>query len=337
MGMLGGDVGGSGMACSESSSGSGLGSGGGGLGGSGGGGSGGMMSSVSAPLAMRPPTIGNLEAIQKTIKLSMQSPVERERLSIALEQGEYLRDLLRLFRQCEEVEDVQSLYCLHNIVFNILMLNKNALYERVFDKDNIDAVLGALEYDPKVCTDPKTRKQHRRIVHKDAQFREIVPIPNADIRSKIIQTYKVQYIHDIILPTPTVFEENMLSALSSFLFFNKVEITSQLQEDEVFLQTLIDAVIIVDDSATVDILRRRRDVFAFLKEYCAFSHTLQTGNRDMFYRAMIDQGILKAIEVTIKTCKDTETRSLVLEVFSYLIEFGPVSAEKSGCAFALYV
>ena len=30
------------------------------------------------------------------------------------------------------------------------------------------------------------------------------------------------FLQDVVLPTPSVFEENMLSTLSSFVFFNKV-------------------------------------------------------------------------------------------------------------------
>ena len=63
--------------------------------------------------------------------------------------------------------------------------------------------------------------------------------------SKIHQTYRVQYIQDVVLPTPSVFEENMLSTLSSFIFFNKVDIVSQIQEDEKFLTELFQQVFIL--------------------------------------------------------------------------------------------
>uniref|UniRef100_A0A8B9HV42 Protein phosphatase 4 regulatory subunit 3C n=1 Tax=Astyanax mexicanus TaxID=7994 RepID=A0A8B9HV42_ASTMX len=43
------------------------------------------------------------------------------------------------------------------------------------------------------------------------------------------KTLIICYIQDIILPTPSVFEENFLSTLTSFIFFNKVEIVSMLQ------------------------------------------------------------------------------------------------------------
>ncbi len=39
-------------------------------------------------------------------------------------------------------------------------------------------------------------------------------------------------VQDVVLPAPSVFEENMLSTLSSFVFFNKVEIVSLILEDE---------------------------------------------------------------------------------------------------------
>ena len=70
------------------------------------------------------------------------------------------------------------------------------------------------------------------------EFHQVLPIGNLELMSKIHQTYRVQYIQDVVLPTPSVFEENMLSTLSSFIFFNKVDIVSQIQEDEKFLDEL---------------------------------------------------------------------------------------------------
>ena len=45
----------------------------------------------------------------------------------------------------------------------------------------------------------------------------------------------MQYIQDIILPTPSVFEENFPSTLISFIFFSKFEIVGMLQEGEKIL------------------------------------------------------------------------------------------------------
>ena len=84
--------------------------------------------------------------------------------------------------------------------------------------------------------------------------------------SKIHQTYRVQYIQDVVLPTPSVFEENMLSTLSSFIFFNKVDIVSQIQEDEKFLDELFTQ---LKDEKTDE--TRQMELVLFLKEFCTFS------------------------------------------------------------------
>jgi protein phosphatase-4 regulatory subunit 3 len=67
---------------------------------------------------------------------------------------------------------------------------------------------------------------------------QVVHIVNPELLSKIHQTYRVQYIQDVVLPTPSPLEENMMSAVSSFIFFNKVEIISLIQEDERMLSEL---------------------------------------------------------------------------------------------------
>lgn len=86
-------------------------------------------------------------------------------------------------------------------------------------------MVGCLEYEP----NSSCPKKHREYLKKIANFREVISIGNPELISKIHQTYRVQYIHDAVLPAPTAFEENMLSTLSSFIFFNKVEIVTLIQ------------------------------------------------------------------------------------------------------------
>lgn len=61
------------------------------------------------------------------------------------------------------------------------------------------------------------------------RFKEVIPISNPELLAKIHQTHRVQYIQDVVLPAPSVFEDNMLSSLSSFIFFSKVEIVTLIQ------------------------------------------------------------------------------------------------------------
>lgn len=61
------------------------------------------------------------------------------------------------------------------------------------------------------------------------RYKEAVPITNPELLSKIHQTNRVQYIYDVVFPAPCLYEDNVLSALTSFLFFNRVEIVTLIQ------------------------------------------------------------------------------------------------------------
>jgi protein phosphatase-4 regulatory subunit 3 len=108
--------------------------------------------------------------------------------------------------------------------FNIFVLDFQQFCVVILDELIFD-VVGCLEYDPnRLCP-----KKHREYLRKIANFRQVISIGNTELVSKIHQTYRVQYIHDAVLPAPNAFEENMLSTLSSFIFFNKVEIVTLIQ------------------------------------------------------------------------------------------------------------
>lgn len=119
----------------------------------------------------------------------------------------------------------QGLHQLYDIFKGMFLLNKNALFDAMFAEDAILDVVGVLEYEP----GGPQRRRHRDYLCQVSRFREVIPLGNPELLAKIHQTYRVQYIQDVVLPTPSVFEENMLSTLSSFIFFNKADIVSMLQ------------------------------------------------------------------------------------------------------------
>lgn len=169
--------------------------------------------------------LSKLEEINELIQSVLPSPIRREKLSVALENEGYIKKLIDVFHMCEDLENTEGLHHLYEIFKNIFLLNKNSIFEIMFAEDIIFDVIGCLEHDP---TLPQPIR-HREFLRQKAHFKEVIPISSNELRQKIHQTYRVQYIQDVVLPTPSVFEENMLSTLSSFIFFNKVEIVSMLQ------------------------------------------------------------------------------------------------------------
>uniref|UniRef100_A0A8C7USK6 Serine/threonine-protein phosphatase 4 regulatory subunit 3 n=1 Tax=Oncorhynchus mykiss TaxID=8022 RepID=A0A8C7USK6_ONCMY len=254
-----------------------------------------------------------LEEIADLVTSVLSSPIRREKLALALMSEGYMKKLLQLFQVCEDLDNREGLHHLYEIVRGVLFLNKAALFEVMFSDDCIMDVVGCLEYDPALVQP----KRHREFLTKTAKFKEVIPITDSELRQKIHQTYRVQYIQDIILPTPSVFEENFLSTLTSFIFFNKVEIVSMLQEDEKFLTEVFAQ---LTDEATED--GKRRELVNFFKEFCAFSQTLQPQNRDAFFKTLANLGILPALEI-VMGMDDLQVRAAATDIFSYLVEFSP--------------
>uniref|UniRef100_A0A674EZY1 Serine/threonine-protein phosphatase 4 regulatory subunit 3 n=1 Tax=Salmo trutta TaxID=8032 RepID=A0A674EZY1_SALTR len=230
------------------------------------------MPETSHLVELPPCELARLEEIADLVTSVLSSPIRREKLALALMSEGYMKKLLQLFQVCEDLDNREGLHHLYEIVRGVLFLNKAALFEVMFSDDCIMDVVGCLEFDPSLVQP----KKHREFLTKTAKFKEVIPITDSELRQKIHQTYRVQYIQDIILPTPSVFEENFLSTLTSFIFFNKVEIVSMLQEDEKFLTEVFAQ---LTDEATEDGKRRElgmddlqvraaaTDIFSYLVEF----------------------------------------------------------------------
>lgn len=260
-----------------------------------------------------PCEVDRLDEISELITSCIPFPFKREKLALALETDNYIKKLLNAFRVSESVQNIKALHKLYEIFKSIFLLNKNPLFEVMLSEDALFDVLGIFEYDPNQAQP----KKHRDYLKSVSRFKEVIPFGNPELINKIHQTYRVQYIQDVVLPTPSVFEENMLSTLSSFIFFNKVEIVSLIQEDEKFLRTLFAQ---ITDNTTEH--SKRRDLVLFLKEFCTFSQTLQPQNRDNFFKALSSLGVLQALEVTL-AMGDLAIKTASVDILTYVVEYSP--------------
>lgn len=177
------------------------------------------------PMELPPCELGKLEEISDMFTSMTGTIQQRDKLAAAIDSEGYIKKLLELFRMCEDLDNLEGLHHLYDIFKNIFMLNKTELFEVMFQEDTIFDVVGVLEYDHK---SPQPTK-HREFLRTQAKFKEVVPVNNQELIQKIHQTYRIQYIQDVILPAPSVFEENMLSTLTSLIYFNKSDIVSILQ------------------------------------------------------------------------------------------------------------
>lgn len=271
------------------------------------------MSDSAPPIELPPCELSRLEDISEVIASALTSAIRKDKLAQAIESENYIKKLIGLFRVCEDLDNQEGLHYLYEIFKNIFLLNKNGLFEIMFAEDTIFDVVGCLEYDPS----GNSPKNHRQYLKKLVKFREAIPIRNTDLLAKIHQTYRVQYIQDIVLPTPSVFEDNMLNTLSSFIFFNKVEIVTLIQEDDKFLDELF---ALLTDPQTPD--SKRRDSILFLKEFCNFAQYLQPQGKETFFKTLISLGVLPALEITL-AINEKRTKSASIDILSTIVEYSP--------------
>ncbi|XP_050543788.1 serine/threonine-protein phosphatase 4 regulatory subunit 3A isoform X2 [Daktulosphaira vitifoliae] len=271
------------------------------------------LSDSAPPVELPPCEIGRLKEIKDLFMTCMATPLNKDRLAEAIENDGYIRKLVKLFNLCEDLNNLEGLHCLYDIIKNIFLINKNGLFEMLFADDIIFDVIGCLEYDP---TQP-IRKYHRHHLKNVSRFKEVIMITNMELLNKIHQTHRVQYIQDVVLPTPSVFEDNMLSALNSFIFFNKVEIVTLIQEDEKFLPDLLGQ---LQDENTPD--PRKLELVQFLKEFCNFSQNLQPPQKENFFKTLTSLGILPMLEMTLMS-EDVNIKQAAIDILTILVEFSP--------------
>uniref|UniRef100_F1KRM0 Serine/threonine-protein phosphatase 4 regulatory subunit 3A n=1 Tax=Ascaris suum TaxID=6253 RepID=F1KRM0_ASCSU len=270
----------------------------------------------AAAVTLPPCELSRLQDLEILLSSSFSSAQLREKVALAIETQGYVGKLCDLFHMCEDLENIEALRIMHQIARDMFMLNRNGLLEVLLSENYFKDIVGMLEYDP---SQSQPRK-HREFLFEKARFREVFPIRNEDLRQKIHQTYRVQYVQDVCLPAPSLFEENLLSVLNSYLFFNRVDIVSMLQDDKQLLKKLFDQ--LKDPSTSTE---RRKDLTMFLKEFCSFSTSLQPNGpqgREVFYKTLMQNDVLATIEPCIMS-KDPQTMATTVEMFVMIVEFNP--------------
>ncbi|NWV92752.1 PP4R3 phosphatase, partial [Machaerirhynchus nigripectus] len=258
--------------------------------------------------------LGEIADLVTSVRLSR---VRKEKLALALKNEGYIPKLLQLFQVCENAKNTKGLHLLFDIVRGILYLDKAILFEVMFSDQCILGVVGCLEYDP--CL-PQPG-WHREFLTKTAKLQEVIPIRDPELRQKIHQTSRAQYIQSIILPNPSDFEEGFLSTLSSFISSSKEEILHGLQKDEEFLPEVFAQ---LTNEATAG--EQRYELMRFFKEFCAFCFTLPE-KRDELLQTLAKLGILPTLEM-LMGMDDLQVRSAARDILSYLVEFSPTMVQE---------
>ncbi|POV96204.1 hypothetical protein PSHT_15279, partial [Puccinia striiformis] len=236
------------------------------------------------------PSLANLIEIENLIKSSACSSIGRERISTLILKKDYIRKLDSVRIEAEDLESLKDLHTLCILLQSILMLNDAAIYEYCLQDDIV--------------------------------FKEVIPIRDEQIKSKIHLTYRLQYFKDIILAR--IMDDSTFSIINSMLFFNQVEIVQYLHSSDHFMRDLFGIFDIQVNEVTTGssspivgpslppsmiseraknlkldgqaLLDKKIDSIMFLQQLCSMAKQLQAPSRISFFRSLAERGVLKVIE-----------------------------------------
>ncbi|KFK38130.1 hypothetical protein AALP_AA3G073500 [Arabis alpina] len=208
---------------------------------------------------------------------------------LILKDHDFFRNLMGVFKICEDLENVEGLHMIFNIVKGIILLNSSQILEKIFGDELIMEIIGCLEYDPGV---PHSQ-HHRNFLKEHVVFKEAIPIKDPLVLSKIHQTYRIGYLKDVVLAR--VLDDAIVANLNSVIHANNAIVVSLLKDDSTFIQELFARLRSPSTS-----MESKKNLVYFLHEFCSLSKSLQVVQQLRLFRDLINEGIFHVIEEVLQ-------------------------------------
>lgn len=267
-----------------------------------------MPTTISLP----PADLHNLQELDNNMRIMSSSAGGRDALAKYIMNEDYIRKLIPLVEMAEDLESLGDLHHLCNIMKTILLLNDTGIIEHAVSDDCVLGVVGALEYDPDF---PSHKANHRQWLNNQGRYKEVVRIQDDIIRRKIHQTYRLQYLKDVVLAR--ILDDPTFSVLNSLIFFNQVDIVQHLQANVGFLNDLFG--IFIDPGEE---LLRKKEAVLFIQQCCAIAKNLQPPARLTLYNNFLSHGLLQVINFGLRNL-DVAARVGATDILVSMIDHDP--------------
>ncbi|TFK55367.1 DUF625-domain-containing protein [Heliocybe sulcata] len=290
------------------------------------------------------PALGIISEIERAIKSLARTAHLKERLCEYIQQEEYIKQLIDVFNQAEDLESLENLHALCSLMQTILLLNDHNMYDHILDDDVFFGVVGMLEYDPEF---PTYKANYREFLGHISHFHQPIPIRDEIIQKKIHQTYRLQFLKDVVLAR--VIDDSTFNVLNSSIIFNQIDIISHVQSDQIFLKEVTgifedekpesgekqgakdkaeDAMDVDEPQASVNGVAKvngvstsngdvvpatldrsdehRREVVLLVQQLCAMGKNVQLPARMALFRTLVDRGIVASVQWAFGHSEKTE-------------------------------
>lgn len=256
--------------------------------------------------------IGNLPDIESSMRIMSSTANGRDALAKSIMADDYISKLIPLVEMAEDLESLNDLHRLCNIMKTIILLNDTSIIEHAVSDECVLGVVGALEYDPDF---PSHKANHRHWLDNKGRFKEVVAIEDDQTRRKIHQTYRLQYLKDVVLAR--ILDDPTFSVLNSLIFFNQVDIVQHLQGNTDFLKELFGIF-----SSPTEEPKKKKEAVLFIQQCCAIAKNIQPPARQTLYNNFISHGLLQVINFGLKH-NDVGARVGATDILISIIDHDP--------------
>ncbi|OTA99580.1 hypothetical protein M426DRAFT_325049 [Hypoxylon sp. CI-4A] len=267
---------------------------------------------MSSPISLPQASMANLAEIESQLRSFSGTANGRDALTKYVLNEDYIGKLIPLVEDAEDLESLNDLHRLCNIMKIIILLNDTSIIEHAVSDECVIGVVGALEYDPDF---PSHKANHRQWLEGEGRYKEVVRIEDPQILKKIHQTYRLQYLKDVVLAR--ILDDNTFSVLNSLIFFNQVDIVQHLQSNANFLGELFN----IFKPPQPD-PRRKKEAVLFIQQCCAIAKNLQPPARQTLYNNFLAHGLLQVINFGLRH-GDVAVRVGATDILVSMIDHDP--------------
>ncbi|KAI0890432.1 DUF625-domain-containing protein [Annulohypoxylon maeteangense] len=268
-----------------------------------------MPNPVSLPHA----SMANLAEIESQMRGFSGTANGRDALTKYVLTENFIGKLIPLVSDAEDLESLNDLHRLCNIMKIVILLNDTSIIEHAVSDECVIGVVGALEYDPDF---PSHKANHRQWLEGEGRYKEVVRIEDSQILKKIHQTYRLQYLKDVVLAR--ILDDNTFSVLNSLIFFNQVDIVQHLQSNATFLAELFN----IFKSPLPTDPKRKKEAVLFIQQCCAIAKNLQPPARQTLYNNFLANGLLQVINFGLRH-GDVAVRVGATDILVSMIDHDP--------------
>jgi protein phosphatase-4 regulatory subunit 3 len=267
---------------------------------------------IPTTIQLPPAELGNLPELESNMRIMSSTAAGRDALAKSIMSDDYISKLIPLVEMAEDLESLPDLHRLCNIMKTILLLNDTGIIEHALSDDCVLGVVGALEYDPDF---PSHKANHRQWLNNQGRYKEVVRIEDEAIRRKIHQTYRLQYLKDVVLAR--ILDDPTFSVLNSLIFFNQVDIVQHLLNNTGFLNDLFG--IFADPNENQ---LRKKEAVLFIQQCCSIAKNLQPPARQTLYNNFLQHGLLQVVNFGLRNF-DVTVRVGATDILVCMIDHDP--------------